>query len=1090
MQEESNDDISDNNKDQVKISLNYMENQIQEKNITNLVNEIKETEMKMKKENNVKRYRKKYTQRISMSKIELTPINIQTIQFILSNKVRNQNMLIVLNALLSNMKFVQIVTDLQDKERLISSLSSCLKLEKKPKGSILFKYGNKGTKLYIVLGGEISVLILKETEIELTFLNYIKYLFYLKIIKEEELAKKIVVTNQLNHFKLTERYLDKCYDDIISFINKYYTIAPINENEENRSTTYKSTLRIARLSKNFKENLNNKYESEKKAQNINNQTKSDTSNFRTMRRLSTLNESNLDSFISNKIDILTTKTRVRGYSDTKSNYRRNNIDGTNYIDEKRSSKINNVSEFTEKTEYKPKIKYKATSKIPNFSELDVGTLGPHDISNLINYVIKYLEIFYQKPNKVVSVDEYIKLCSVDDSLKISDKNIKKEKITVFQYFEITKKVEGDIFGELALQHEDNKRTATLITTKDSVFGYLSKSDYNFCLRGIEVKKRKLDINFIMSFSLFEDQNWTHFEKQYFNYFKKENLVSGQIIINQNQKLENIYFIMEGQIEISTKLSFEEIYKIFKRKNKKFKLQKTEKDKNLDEENKHSIENEENFEEIINKEENINDDKNTKIYNKNENDEKTKKYLFLSTNQIKRMKEVKTFRLCVVDNKDILGLNDICTDDNIPFIKAICLSSDAVVFSLKINILEQLRKKNRQIEKNVEKITQNRELLMIERLKSTTNQFLVNVKQNRKENMSKYKDNNPNFMIKRNKRIMSALTSQYSNKIPLEYGNKLGNYNYETIKQNLIKENMLKNPQFSDKKFKIKLSAKSPNNQKKNNYNSNEKILLNSQQLKKPRKSGFTKFMESVTQRVNQINNPINYSRVSRLFCPIYKKKLIKDLGQKENEKSILKLKEQENNKFVKTDNNDNNYLKKYSIIQLELSDDNSQDNKMMFIKRKETRLLSNTYLNNLITKKKEENIIKTKYENKTINVDKPNKIHKTENNTEKNHEDYIKQILGVRYKVYDISNGQKTFSKMIIPYIEDVQRLRNIKNKEKRKNTFEKYKSVKVDLLFYDQLTKKNKACYLKDILIQKQAKERLFSRNVIKNYKTINAGQ
>ena len=45
-------------------------------------------------------------------------------------------------------------------------------------------------------------------------------------------------------------------------------------------------------------------------------------------------------------------------------------------------------------------------------------------------------------------------------------------------------------------------------------------------------------------------------------------------------------------------------------------------------------------------------------------------------------------------------------------------------------------------------------------------------------------------------------------------------------------------------------------------------------------------------------------------------------------------------------------------------------------------------------------------------------------------------------------------------------------------------------MLFYDQLTKKNKAFYLKDILIQKQAKERLFSRNVIKNYKTINAGQ
>ena len=207
-----------------------------------------------------------------------------------------------------------------------------------------------------------------------------------------------------------------------------------------------------------------------------------------------------------------------------------------------------------------------------------------------------------------------------------------------------------------------------------------------------MKKRKSDINFIKSFSLFEEQNWTHFEKQYFNYFKKENLQNGQIIINQNQKLENIYFIMEGQIEISTKLSFEEIYKIFKNKNKKFKLQKTEKDKNLEEENKYSIENEENSGEIINKEENIIDDKNIRIYNKNKNDEKAKKYLFLSKNQIKRMKEVKTFRLCVVDNKDILGLNDICTEDKIPFIKATCISSGAVVFSLKINILEQLRKK--------------------------------------------------------------------------------------------------------------------------------------------------------------------------------------------------------------------------------------------------------------------------------------------------------------------------------------------------------------------------------------------------------------
>ena len=42
-------------------------------------------------------------------------------------------MLIVLNALLSSMKFVTNVSE-QDKEKLIASLSNCLKMEKRQKG--------------------------------------------------------------------------------------------------------------------------------------------------------------------------------------------------------------------------------------------------------------------------------------------------------------------------------------------------------------------------------------------------------------------------------------------------------------------------------------------------------------------------------------------------------------------------------------------------------------------------------------------------------------------------------------------------------------------------------------------------------------------------------------------------------------------------------------------------------------------------------------------------------------------------------------------------------------------------------------------
>ena len=163
-------------------------------------------------------------------------------------------------------------------------------------------------------------------------------------------------------------------------------------------------------------------------------------------------------------------------------------------------------------------------------------------------------------------------------------------------------------------------------------------------------------------------------------------------------------------------------------------------------------------------------------------------MLLSKNQIK---EIKNYRLCVVDNKDILGLNDICTDDKISFIKATCISADAIIFSIKINILEQLSKKNRKIKKNIQNATIKREKIMIERLKITINQVKINVKEIKKLDELILKPNKP-VIIKRNKRIMSALITQYSEKISLELENTINSNKNETY---IIKKSFDKKRQF-------------------------------------------------------------------------------------------------------------------------------------------------------------------------------------------------------------------------------------------------------------------------------------------------------
>ena len=72
------------------------------------------------------------------------------------------NEILVIKTYLSSMKFLSTLKFPIGNDKLLYSLSLYLKMEKKSKDEIIFRYGNKGTKFFIVLEGEISILILKQ----------------------------------------------------------------------------------------------------------------------------------------------------------------------------------------------------------------------------------------------------------------------------------------------------------------------------------------------------------------------------------------------------------------------------------------------------------------------------------------------------------------------------------------------------------------------------------------------------------------------------------------------------------------------------------------------------------------------------------------------------------------------------------------------------------------------------------------------------------------------------------------------------------------------------------------------------------------
>jgi hypothetical protein len=150
----------------------------------------------------------------------LSENNYEIIQFILNKKKRTNEELIIIKTFLSTMKYLSSMINLIDTDKILFSLSIYLKMENKFKDTILFRYGNKGRKFYILLSGRVTILLLKETKVKISFFRYVLHLFLLKMMKENELVKKTIIANYKNKFHLDEKSFEVFFEKIVNFAKK------------------------------------------------------------------------------------------------------------------------------------------------------------------------------------------------------------------------------------------------------------------------------------------------------------------------------------------------------------------------------------------------------------------------------------------------------------------------------------------------------------------------------------------------------------------------------------------------------------------------------------------------------------------------------------------------------------------------------------------------------------------------------------------------------------------------------------------------------------------------------------------------------
>ena len=588
----------------------------------------------------------------------LIHINLNIVQYILNKRKRTDNDLLIIKCFLSEMNFISLLKIKVGKDKLLFSLGKYLKIEKKPQNSLLFRYGNKGTKFYIVFSGELSVLILKDAKVKISYMRYFMHLLILKLLKEDDLLYKILSSNYgANNIDKNE--FDYYYDNINKFINKYFG----KFNNKNRYFV-------------FPENNNNEIKRKKTATSFISHSKYEEM----LEDLDVV----LDSEISSEEE-----EEVEKEEKIKSKTSEKKIIHNDFWLRKKEKSMKKIKrkEVLKKNKYLLKI-YNINKDL-NYTELPISQIGHKKVKLIVIYFIFCREIILSK-KQFLSVNDYITFTYLNSpmhlSIKCESHVAENEEFNLFQYYEITRKKRGDTFGELALQHDDNQRTGAVMTLSDTVLGYLTKNDYDMSLSDIELRKRKKDVNFIMSFSIFNQMNWFVFENKYFNFFKKEKYVQGEKIMCQGQKNQKLFFIMDGQFEISTTVTLKKIFYLLKLKmGNNFDIKQRP--------------------------------MNYKSYN---------------------------FRLYISSNKDLLGLNDCYFYDDISFVDATCISLNSTVFTLDISILNELRQKIPEIEVDLKKMIEKKQNIIIDRLKIIYNKISESVKSYKEQrNILSAMNNNKN-----------------------------------------------------------------------------------------------------------------------------------------------------------------------------------------------------------------------------------------------------------------------------------------------------------------------------------------------------------
>ena len=150
---------------------------------------------------------------------------------------------------------------------------------------------------------------------------------------------------------------------------------------------------------------------------------------------------------------------------------------------------------------------------------------------------------------------------VDKYYFIADQIFQKE-VNIYHEQKFLSLGTNSYFGDSAMD-SNTTRNATVVASEDTDVGYIEMKLYHAHISQEKIKLNNKKLRFFIENFFFQRINILNFEKKYFSFFIANHYTKGDIMFNENQKANFVYFIEEGIVELTTSKNIVEIQMLIK-----------------------------------------------------------------------------------------------------------------------------------------------------------------------------------------------------------------------------------------------------------------------------------------------------------------------------------------------------------------------------------------------------------------------------------------------------------------------------------------------------------------------------------------------